>query len=164
MLTQFVTQALSQSSVPAPDASTGSASPGSPALPPSAGNAFDQAWSAYMAGQNDVAIQGFQDYLRRFPGSPDAAKAQFYIGEAYFNFNPGKFQDAAAAYDLVLTTAAYKGSEYVPQAYYKQGLAYEALRKPELAKKNYELLRRDFSDTSWAIAATNMLRKMGAIK
>ena len=169
MLTQFVTQALSQASqTPAtqPDASAGSAgsASGSPALPPSASNFFDQAWSAYMAGQNDVAIQGFQEYLRRFPGSPDAAKAQFYIGEAYFNFNPGKFAEAAAAYDLVVTTDAYKGSEYVPQAYYKQGLAYEALKKPELAKKNYELLRRDFKDTSWAISATNMLRKMGAIK
>jgi len=167
MLTQFVTQALSQSSQTAasPDAPAGSSSPsGSSALPPSASSFFDQAWSAYMAGQNDVAIQGFQEYLRRFPGSPDAAKAQFYIGEANFNFNPGKFAEAAAAYDLVVTTDAYKGTEYVPQAYYKQGLAYEALKKPELAKKNYELLRRDFKDTSWAISATNMLRKMGAIK
>lgn len=167
MLTQFVTQALSQSSAPASDApagSTGVSSSGSPALPASASNAFDQGWSAYMAGQNDVAIQGFQEFLRRFPGSPDAAKAQFLIGEANFNFNPGKYAEAAAAYDLVVTTDAYKGSEYVPQAYYKQGLAYEALKKPDLAKKNYELLRRDFKDTSWAISATNMLRKMGAIK
>src|SRR5204863_937053 len=128
----------------------GGSSPGGGGLPPSASNYFEQAWGAYMAGQNDIAIQGFQDYLRRFPGSPDAAKAQFYIGEAYFNFNPGKFSEAAAAYDLVVTTDAYKGSEYVPQAYYKQGLAYEALKKPELAKKNYELLRCDFKDTSWA--------------
>lgn len=169
MLTQFVTQALSQSSAAGagadvPAGSGGMSMSGSPALSPSASNYFDQAWSAYMAGQNDVAIQGFQEYLRRFPGSPDAAKAQFYLGEAYFNFNPGKFAEAAAAYDLVVTTDAYKGSEYVPQAYYKQGLAYEALKKPELAKKNYELLRRDFRDTSWAISATNMLRKMGAIK
>ena len=169
MLTQFVTQALSQSSASAADApaaagSTGLPSSGASALTPSASNSFDRAWGSYMGGNYDEAIQGFQEYLRRFPGAPDAAKAQFLIGEAYFNFNPGKFAEAAAAYDLVVTTDAYKGSEYVPQAYYKQGLAYEALKKPELAKKNYELLRRDFKDTSWAISATNMLRKMGAIK
>ena len=43
----------------------------SPASGVSPGKAWDAAWNDYTSGQYDLAIQGFEFFLKTFPNSPD---------------------------------------------------------------------------------------------
>lgn len=100
----------------------------------SPGKAFDAAFNDYTSGQHDLAIQGFEFYIREFPTSPRADDAQLGIGNSYYAL--GNYKEAVAAYQKVTTT--YGQTDSAPQAYYKQGLSYEALKQPELARRAYE--------------------------
>ena len=50
----------------------------------------------YAVGQCDLAIEAFKDFIQKFPNSPDAADAQFFIGESYYQ----QRQDARGARGL----------------------------------------------------------------
>ena len=108
-----------------------------PAGPPpsvSPDKAYSAAFSDFTAGQYDLAIQGFEFYLRTFPKSVRAPEAQLNIGNSHYA--QGKFSDAAAAFQKVISD--YAQSDSVPTAFYKLGLSYEGLKQIDLAKKAYE--------------------------
>ncbi len=129
-----------------------------PALPPPPQNpqrAFDSAFGDYATGRFDIAIVGFQYYIDTFPTSPDVPKARFHIAESHYG--KGAYKEAVTAYEQVITL--HKGTDWEPQALYKQGLAYEQLGQTERAKANWELVRREFPTTSAAmLAAQNLAR------
>ncbi len=114
----------------------------------------------YYAGQFDMAIDAFTDFINRFPDSPDAAEAQFYIGESHYSSQ--RHKEALAAYAAVISQ--YSTSPRVPDAYYKQGLSYEQLGQKADAIKNYELLRREYPDSTAGGHATQALIRLGIIK
>jgi tol-pal system protein YbgF len=148
-----------------PPASPPTQPPGQPALqaPGAVASPTSYMTSAsgfYYAGQFDLAVEAFADFIERFPDSPDAAEAQFYIGESYYALK--RHKDAVAAYALAITK--YPSSPRVPDAYYKQGLCYEQLgQKPE-AIKNYELLRREYPGSTAGGHATQALMRLGIIR
>ena len=135
-------------------AGTPAQEPGAPAAPPtppsaappgvSPGQTIDRAYGDYQAGQFSLAIQGFNTYLGYFPNLPDAAKAQYYIGEAYRNDN--KLEQALAAYDKV--TASYPTSEWVAPARYKRGLVLEMLGRRDAARAEYEVVVKSYPETA----------------
>jgi tol-pal system protein YbgF len=98
---------------------------------------YDQAYADYTAGQFDLAVEGFQAFIRTFPTSPNADEAQLYTG--YSLYAAGKYQEAVAALQRVI--ADYGQSNSVPQAYFKIGQAYEALKQPDAARRAYETVR-----------------------
>jgi tol-pal system protein YbgF len=100
----------------------------------SPGKAWDAAFNDYTSGQHDLAIQGFEFYIREFPTSPRADDAQLGIGNSYYAL--GSYKEAVAAYQKV--TSTYGQTDSAPQAWYKLGLSYEALKQPELARRAYE--------------------------
>lgn len=119
------------------------ASPTAPTTPPpgvpagvAPGRLYETAFADYTSGQYDLAIQGFEAYIRSFPRSPQAADAQFNIGNSYYN--AGKYKEAVAAYQQ--TIADYPQSPVASSAYYKLGLSYEQLKQPDLARKTWETL------------------------
>jgi tol-pal system protein YbgF len=114
----------------------------------------------YYAGQFDMAIEAFTDFIARFPDSPDAAEAQFYIGESHYSSQ--RHKEAIAAYAAVIST--YRASPRVPDAYYKQGLSYEQLGQKTEAINNYQLLRREYPDSTAGGHATQALIRLGIIK
>src|SRR5687768_14519579 len=65
----------------------------------SPGKAWDAAFNDYTSGQYDLAIQGFEFYLREFPTSPQADDAQLGIGNSYYAL--GNYKEAIAAYQKV---------------------------------------------------------------
>ncbi len=73
------------------------------------------------AGQFDLAVDGFQAFIRTFPTSPKADDAQLNIG--YSLYNAGKNTEAVAALQKVISD--YPQSDSVSSAYYKLGLTYE---------------------------------------
>lgn len=129
-----------------------------PVLPPPPQNpqrAYDTAFGDYATGQFDMAIAGFQYYIETFPSSPDVPKARFHVAESHYG--KGAYKEAVTAYEQVITL--HKGTDWEPQALYKQGLAYEQLGQVERAKANWELVRRSFPDSSAAmLAAQNLAR------
>ena len=61
---------------------------------------WDGANSDYMSGQWDLAVQGFEMYIKSFPKSDMADNAQVNIGNAYLN--DGKPDKAVEAYDKAI--------------------------------------------------------------
>ena len=161
ILTTLVSQALAQvPSAPVdPNAPAGTPPPAAPTsggVPPSSQDYFLPAMSDYGAAQYEMAIKGFEEVIKRFPASPDAPRAQYFIGESYFF--QGKFTEAVAAYDRVIKNHA--ASELVPDAYYKQGATYERLNQREKAIVNYKLLQKDFPGTNGELLATQALKRL----
>jgi tol-pal system protein YbgF len=174
-MTQEV-QAMRQSfaSMPAPapvtTTPTGEPAPGDPgAVPTAAANVsagaanpppnisptqlWDRVYSLYTAGQFDLAIEGFQSYIRAFPTSPQADEAQLYIGHSLYS--AGKYADAAAALQRVIT--GYPQSDSLPAAYYKLGLTYEALKQFDQARRAFETVIKNHGSTSEAQLARQAL-------
>jgi tol-pal system protein YbgF len=96
--------------------------------------AWDAAFNDYTGGQFDLAIAGFEFYLKTFPTSPRAGDAQLHIGNSYYNM--GNYQQAVTAFQKVITD--FPQSTAVPTAWYKLGLSYEGSKQIELARKAYQ--------------------------
>ena len=69
--------------------------------------------------------------------------AQMTIGEAYYQL--GKFKEALEAYTTLITT--YKGSDHVPDAYYKQGLSHQQLGQRAQARTSYLYVIKNYPDS-----------------
>lgn len=132
-----------------------------PGIPPSPGEYYNTAFGYFFAGNFDSAIESLTDAIKRFPESPEAARAQLTIGEAYQSMG-GHDADALAAFGLVIKN--YKDPEVLPDAYLKQGDAYERLGQKESARKSYEDVRKLYPNSSAAIFALAALKRLGYIK
>lgn len=155
------TSALSQPPAPAPVDPNAPAPPvADPNAPPATGTTpkqlFDLAFGDYTAGQWDLAIQGFQTYLKAYPKSPMSPQAAFYIGQAHYA--AGRFKEAVAAYDQLI--ANYPGTDSVADAYYKRGLAYERLGQIDRAKQSFEYVIKNFADSNTATLAKQALERL----
>ena len=100
---------------------------------------WDTAWDDYTAGRWDLAIEGFETFLRFFPRDIRADDAQLNIGNSLFN--AGRFKEAAAAYQRVISD--YPTADRVPQAYYKLGTTYQELKQPDVARKFFEIVMKE---------------------
>jgi TolA-binding protein len=114
--------------VPAPPAPTGAA-----ALGASPQKLLDSALADYYAGQYDLAILGFESYVKTFPQSPQASFAQIHVGNAQMNL--GKYEPAIAAFDLVIRN--YPRSNEVPDAYVKKGTSLTTLKETDKAREAF---------------------------
>lgn len=158
-------QSLQQMSRPAAttnDAGDPAAAAGGATPPPATGGAaigqspqkmFDSAQSDYMAGQYDIAVLGFQEFLKAFPKSEMADDAQVKICNAYLNDH--KDREAADACDVAIRT--YPGGNAIPEAYYRKGLALSNLRDTARAREAWETLIKNFPDSSEATLAKQRL-------
>jgi tol-pal system protein YbgF len=116
---------------------------------------WDTAWADYTAGQWDLCIGGFEQYMQSFPRSELAGDAQFYIGEC--NFSNGKFTEAVDAYNRVITN--YPRAMKAPDALYKRGIALERLNQPDRARESYELVIKNYPESDAArLAKQNLAR------
>src|SRR5207245_9354664 len=84
---------------------------------------FNLAYNDYLKGNYDLAVAGFEGFLRQFPSTSLAAHAQYWIGESYANKR--EYRSAVDAYERVVTT--YPRSDKVQAAHYHDGAGYAAL-------------------------------------
>jgi TolA-binding protein len=124
---------------------------------------FQAAMGHYAVGQFELAVEGFKDVVAKFPDSPDAPRALFFIGESYLQLgSPANLKEAVGAYGSLI--GKYSSAEDVPMAYYKQGFCYQQLRQEVAAVKNFELIMKQFPNTTAEVLAREALKKLGRIK
>ncbi|HXW04875.1 MAG TPA: tetratricopeptide repeat protein [Vicinamibacterales bacterium] len=142
-----------------PGAQPPAAVPTAPAQPPpniSPTQMWDRVYADYTGGHYDLAVTGFEAFIRTFPNSPNADDAQLYIG--YSLHAAGKFEEAAAALQKVIND--YPGADTVPQAYYKLGLTYEAMKQVDLARRAYETVLKNHPNTIERSLAAQALERL----
>jgi tol-pal system protein YbgF len=113
---------------------------------------YDAAMTDYASNRNDLAIEGFTEFIATFPDAPNASEAQWWIGMAYYN--SGRFKEAIDAFEKV---KAYKDSPRVPEAYYQQGLSYLSLKQQAQAQRVFQQIIKLFPGTISATMAQQRL-------
>ena len=112
----------------------GTTAPPMPAVGVSPTKLFESARSDYYAGSFELAISGFTDYIKSFPKSDQADDAQVLICNAYLT--DGKYDKAVEACDVAIRT--YPNGDKIPEAYYRKGVALQALKDTAGARDAYE--------------------------
>jgi tol-pal system protein YbgF len=117
---------------------------------------YDTAWSDYANGQWELAIQGFEAYVKAFPRSEFADDAQFYVGQTHYA--DGAFEEAIQAFEQVFRS--YPNGDIIPEVSYKRGLALDRLGEIERAQQAFQLVVEDYPDSSMATLAQQALDRL----
>jgi TolA-binding protein len=172
------TLALQFEVAPAP-AATGTAPPAAPAsavaqrpAPPGtqASDLYQTAYIDFTRGHYNLAIAAFREYVRLYPGTPLAEKAQYWIGESHFSLAKThqargesdravqEFERAVQEFRAVAIT--YPRSDRVPAALYKEALALVELGQLSLAEARLQFLLDQFPSTDEAAQAKDELARI----
>jgi len=164
-LRQLVQQAIARLNAPPPDTSAPLSSSGTTPVPPppvagagsgaSPTKTFDQAFSDYTAGLWDLAVDGFEAFIRDFPMATQAPQAQFLIGRTYVN--DAKYEKAVDAFDKVIRN--FPMSMQVPDALYLKGESLRNLKQPDRARESYDAVIKDYPDSNAAALARQRIAK-----
>ena len=114
---------------------------------------YDQAASDLTQGRYALALQGFRDFVRRFPSAELSDNAQYGVGECFFA--QSQFDSAAVEYARV--EAGWAQGDKVPAALYKLALSRERLGQKDAAKKTFEDLVKRFPNSGEAQLARERL-------
>lgn len=94
---------------------------------------YSQAYADYARGNYDLAIQGFQEYLRTYPSTEFSDNAQYWIGECLYGKQ--KYAESVDAWNLLFRD--FPSSDKLPDARFKKGLALERLGRRSQALVEY---------------------------
>ena len=161
-------------SPPPPARSGGAAAPPVAAVPPPARSgagaeeSYQAAYLDFSKGLYPLAVSGFRDFVRRFPDSPLADSAQYWIGEAYFSMaratasQPEKAREnlEQAVQEFRKVVVAYPRGSKVPTALYKEALALVELKQTALAQTRLQYLVDHFPQSEEAPLAKERLASL----
>lgn len=119
----------------APPAPFGAPSPAAPAPPPPR-ELYSQAYADFARGNYDLAVQGFQEYLRSYPSTDFSDNAQYWIGECHYGKQ--RYSEAVEAWNGLLRD--YPASDKLPDARVKKGMALEKLGRRTQALLEYRFV------------------------
>lgn len=106
------------------------------------------AYTNYTRGQYSEAITSARRYVTLYPGSDDAAYAQFIIGQSYFNQIPDVTRDqdmTRKALDAMTELSQrYPESPYAAEAKKKIDITRDQLAAKEMETGRYYLNRREY--------------------
>jgi TolA-binding protein len=123
--------------------STGAPAAATPTMTASPRQVWDAAYADYTSGQYDLAVLGFEAYIRNFPKSDSADDAQVLICAAFLADK--KYQKAVDACDAAIRT--YPTGNAIPDAYFRKGLALADMRDVNGARTAWETVVRNFPDS-----------------
>src|SRR5262249_38012520 len=120
-------------------------------------------------GSFPLAINGFREFVRRYPDSPLADKAQYWIGESYFSLaqasaSAGKAPEAHKEMEQAVqgfppVVLNNPRGEKVPTAIYKEALALTELQQNALAQSRLKYIVDHFPQSEEAALARERLTK-----
>lgn len=117
---------------------------------------YDTAYNDYVAGNFDLAILGFRQYLETFPDTEQSDNAAYWLGECYYR--QSRFQKAIDQFDLVLDQ--YETSDRAASALLKKGYAYLELNERAPGVVQLQKVICDHAGTDEAVLARNRLREL----
>ncbi len=104
-------------------------------------------------GKYDLAISGFTEFLKNFPGSDLADNAQYWLAQSYY----AKEDFGSAISQFKKLVELYPGGERVPDGLYKLGLCYQALKNNLQANKYFKEVIDRYPNSSEAKLAKEKL-------
>jgi len=115
---------------------------------------FQVAFGDFTAGRHDLAIGGFTDILTRFPDSPMADEASYWIAEC--QYVKKDYENAEKGYIEYIKNRP-QGVK-ICAALYKLGFTYEKMKKGKSQRMVWEKLIGQCPDSEEARAASAALR------
>lgn len=148
---------------PAPTGGTTDTSGGAPAImgatvPPISSDAlYTNSGRDREAGNYDLALQEYNDYLKYYGNTDLAPNAQFYI--ATIHYGQGLYQKAAGEFDLVLEK--YPENPKTEEALYYKGLSLVKVGQKTQAGEEFKELINRYPRTDRATQACSQLQALG---
>jgi tol-pal system protein YbgF len=122
---------------------------------PDANQLYEQAAQDLTQGRYPLALQGFREYVQRFPTTDLADNAQYGVGECLFA--QAQFDSAATEYERI--ESLYPQGDRVPAGLWKLALCREKLGQTVQARKVLDRLVKGFPLSGEAQLARDRLAK-----
>ncbi len=119
-------------------------------------SAFNLAYNDYLNGRYELAIAGFERFLKDFPGNSLTPNAHYWIGESYYSKRD--YVRAMQAFEKVVT--GFPRSEKVPPALFKMGLSAAEIGDSQKARTLLKRVIEEFSGSDEAKLAKNKLAEI----
>ena len=132
--------------VPAPAGST-----------PNPNALYTSAYADFSKGNYALAIQGFEEYAQKYPGTELADNAMYWIGEC--QFSQGSYKPAVDAFDAMLEK--YPKSDKAAAANLKKALAFVQLNKIGEGIEQLRYVTANYPGTDEARIAGDRLQSLG---
>jgi len=121
--------------------------------PPAPRELYSQAYADYARGNFDLAIQGFTEYIRNYPGTDFTDNAQYWIGECLYSKK--MYAEGIEAWNVLFKD--YPSSDKLPDARVKKGMALERLGRRSQALVEYRYVVDRFPNSQAARLARERL-------
>jgi len=108
-------------------------------------------------GNYDLAVQGLQNYLVRFPSGPHLPEVHYYLAECYYAQE--RYLEAVGEFQYVIRE--FRDARLVPASYLKAGRCYRRLEERNLAIRAFEALIEEYPDSEEAAQARVELQQVG---
>jgi tol-pal system protein YbgF len=139
---------------PGPAGATGSTAPPAGL---SAKQLYESAMGDRSSGNLDLALRGFEEYLKYFGQTELAPNAQFYIGQIYYD--KADFPNAIKGFDMVLER--FPENSKTPDAMYMKGMALlKSTQRNEAAKEFLSVIQK-FPNAEVAAKARQQRKALG---
>lgn len=125
--------------------------PGTPNISPT--SAFNLALNDYQSGRYELALSGFQRFVKDFPNANLTPDAYYWMGETYYSMKD--YVRAIPAFEQVVSD--YPRSEKVPAALFKLGLATAETGDMSRARTYLKRVIEQYKDSTEAKLAKNRL-------
>lgn len=148
------TASQQQAAAPAPAASAGGTNPG--AASPAEQAAYDAAFKSLRGGDYVTASRGFRDFLVKYPESPLAPNAYYWLGESYYvTMN---YPVAIEAFQRLVKN--YPQSDKVSDGLLKVGYCQIELKQQDAAIATLKQVTSKYPGTKAAGLAQERLRRL----
>jgi tol-pal system protein YbgF len=142
---------------PPPAAGANQAAPSTPGGPSEPAQLYTTAYEDYLRGNFDLALQGFGEYLKRYPDTDLADNALYWVGECHYSKRD--FPKAIETFTELLNR--YKTSDKAGAALLKKGLAYLEAGDRSQAVINLQYVLYEYPGSKEAELARSKLQSLG---
>jgi len=120
---------------------------------------YNSAFKSLTAGNYEIAVLGFTEYLTSFPNTDLTDDAQFWLGECYYQMDPRDYQKARTEFEKVVKK--YPESNRMAGALFKMARCNEELKNTQEAIRLYRDILSKFPQSAEANRSKVQLEGLG---
>jgi len=117
---------------------------------------YDVNLALYRHEKYEEAITGFKNYVQKYPNSPLADNAQFWVGESHMALK--QYEQAILAFQQVIKK--YPKGNKTPNAILRQALAFYEIKDKTSSTLLLKKLIKEYPKSNEAMIATEKLKTM----